>query len=188
MNQDELMTRLVEQRPQFLGFLTRQLRSSDAAEDVLQEAFARAVDQVGSLRDESRFSAWFYRILHNGVVDYQRRTGARQRAAAAFSQETDSITAATERSVRACSCITHLSEALKPEYQSALTRVEVDGLPVKDFALEQGISANNAAVRVFRARRALRDQVIACCGACATDGCQDCTCHGNVPSLEKDSP
>ena len=34
MNQNELMTQLIEQRPQFLGFLTRQLRSAAAAEDV----------------------------------------------------------------------------------------------------------------------------------------------------------
>ena len=40
-------------------------------------------------------------------------------------------------------------------------------------------SSNNAAVRVFRAREALRKQVARACGACATHGCVDCTCkHG----------
>ena len=46
-----------------------------------------------------------------------------------------------------------------------------------DFATTAGISSSNAAVRVFRAREALRLQVKRCCGACADDNCRDCTCH-----------
>jgi RNA polymerase sigma-70 factor (ECF subfamily) len=52
----------------------------------------------------------------------------------------------------------------------------VDGLAVKDYAEEAGISPSNAAVRVFRAREALRGQVSRSCGTCADHGCLDCTC------------
>ncbi|RZO51679.1 MAG: hypothetical protein EVA89_33160 [Sandaracinaceae bacterium] len=44
------------------------------------------------------------------------------------------------------------------------------------FATEEGITSNNAGVRVFRARAALREKVTATCGACASRGCVDCTC------------
>jgi RNA polymerase sigma-70 factor (ECF subfamily) len=69
-----------------------------------------------------------------------------------------------------------LAETLKPEYREALRSVEIDGSSVKDYALRAGISSNNAAVRVFRAREALRRQVIASCNTCAEHGCFDCTC------------
>ena len=69
-----------------------------------------------------------------------------------------------------------LAETLKPEYAVALKRIEVDGVAVKDFAAEAGITSNNSAVRVFRAREALRQQVRKSCGTCATHGCVDCTC------------
>jgi RNA polymerase sigma-70 factor (ECF subfamily) len=49
-------------------------------------------------------------------------------------------------------------------------------MPVKDFAAAEGISATNAGVRVFRAREALRRQVVRSCGTCAEHGCIDCTC------------
>jgi hypothetical protein len=47
---------------------------------------------------------------------------------------------------------------------------------VKDYAVEAGLTANNAGVRVFRARDALRKQVSRSCGTCAEHGCLDCTC------------
>jgi RNA polymerase sigma-70 factor (ECF subfamily) len=75
-----------------------------------------------------------------------------------------------------------LAATLKPEYAAALQAVEVEGVPVKDFATAAGITAGNAAVRVFRAREALKLQVKRCCGSCADDNCRDCTCH--APALD----
>jgi hypothetical protein len=46
----------------------------------------------------------------------------------------------------------------------------------REFAAEAGITANNAGVRVFRAREALRKRVVRSCGTCAEHGCLDCTC------------
>ena len=92
-----------------------------------------------------------------------------------------------------CKCIAQLTETLKPEYAIALRRVEVEGVSVKDYADEAGISANNAGVRVFRAREALRKQVVRSCGTCATHGCLDCTCdaapsHGTVTATDSTIP
>jgi len=69
-----------------------------------------------------------------------------------------------------------LSATLKPEYRDALERIEVQGVAVKDFADERGITPSNAAVRIFRAREALRKQVAVSCGTCAEHGCIECTC------------
>ena len=63
-----------------------------------------------------------------------------------------------------------------PEYAEALHGVEVDGLSLKDFAAAAGITPNNAAVRVHRAREALRRRLVATCATCAARGCVDCTC------------
>ena len=53
------------------------------------------------------------------------------------------------------------------------------------FAEEQGISKNNATVRVFRAREALRRQVAVSCGTCAEHGCLSCTCQSTDPVVKK---
>ena len=79
----------------------------------------------------------------------------------------------------ACRCIVQLAETLKPEYADALRRIELDGVPVKDYAESAGISASNAGVRIFRARRRLRNQVARSCGTCAEHGCADCSCQAS---------
>ena len=76
-----------------------------------------------------------------------------------------------------CQCVRELAGTLKPEYAAALSRVEIDGLAVKDYAAEAGITSNNASVRISRVREALRKQVVRSCGTCAEHGCVDCTCR-----------
>jgi RNA polymerase sigma-70 factor (ECF subfamily) len=75
-----------------------------------------------------------------------------------------------------CACVSRLAATLKPEYAEALEVIEVGGMPVKAFAEAKGLSSNNAAVRVFRAREALKKRVIESCGVCAEHGCVNCTC------------
>ncbi|HEU4407757.1 MAG TPA: sigma-70 family RNA polymerase sigma factor [Polyangiaceae bacterium] len=171
---------LVENHREFLRFLERRLGGRrDLAEDILQEAFVRGIGRVETLRNDESAVAWFYRALRNAVVDHQRRHGAAERALAAFAEELERYEEPVE-DVRGavCQCVARLAETLKPEYAEALRRIEVEGVPVKAFAEEQGISSGNAAVRVFRARDALRRQVVASCGTCAEHGCLNCTCAG----------
>ena len=65
---------------------------------------------------------------------------------------------------------------LKPEYADAIQQIDVEGVPVKAFAERNNLSPNNAGVRVFRARDALKKRVTESCGVCAEHGCINCTC------------
>ena len=160
----------------FLAFLERRVGSRAIAEDILQEAFVRGMGKV-RVDDEDSVIGWFYRTLKNAAVDYHRRHQTASKALDAFAAETDDrIEADPELRNAVCQCVGHLADTLKPAYAEALKRIEVDGVSVKDYAAEAGISASNAAVRVFRAREALRGQVARSCGTCATHGCLDCTC------------
>jgi len=55
-----------------------------------------------------------------------------------------------------CACVSRLVATLKPEYAEALEAIEAAGTSVKTFAEQKGLSSSNAAVRVFRARAALK--------------------------------
>jgi RNA polymerase sigma-70 factor (ECF subfamily) len=170
--------RLVDTHREFLAFLERRVGDRALAEDILQDAFVRGIDKVKDLANEEAAIAWFFRILRNAVTDHYRRDRARQRRLEHFKTELErELDPATETHGAVCQCVSWLAATLKPEYESALRRVEVDGLPVKDYASEAGISAGNAAVRVFRARQALKKQVARCCGSCADHGCLDCSCN-----------
>jgi len=173
----ELMRTLLDNHRQFLVFLERRTGNRAIAEDILQEAFVRSLDKVDSIRQEESVTAWFYRVLRNAVVDYQRRSKVAHAKLEAFAAALPQDRLADDDVQQAvCQCIARLTETLKPEYAEALRVVEVRGEPVKDFARSAGISAANARVRLFRAREALRKQVLRSCGACATHGCIECSC------------
>jgi RNA polymerase sigma-70 factor (ECF subfamily) len=171
----DILRVLVDNHRQFLAFLEPRVGSRAVAEDILQEAFARGIDKLDALRSEESAVAWFYRLLRNAVIDHYRRQAAAGRALEAFAAELEQEPTSGLRGA-VCRCVGELAGTLKPEYAAALKRIELDGVSVKDYATELGISSSNAAVRVFRAREALRKQVARACGTCAQHGCFDCTC------------
>ena len=171
------MKALVDNHQRFLAFLERRVGSRETAEDILQDGFVRALERADTLRSEESATAWFYRLLRNALVDHYRRRGAEDRALATAADEL-LLDDDTELRDTVCACVGELIGTLKPEYSTALRRVELDGQKVGDFARETGISASNASVRLHRAREALRQRVIESCGTCITHGCRDCECGG----------
>ena len=110
-------------------------------------------------------------------MDQFRRRGAADRAYEAFARELETHeTPSEDMEAEICACISRLASTLKPEYTEALTTIEIGGTAVKEFAEQKGLSASNAAVRVFRARAALKKRVTDSCGTCAEHGCVNCTC------------
>ncbi len=175
MNGDVLQ-RLVTNHRDFLRFVEKRVGRRDLAEEILQNAFVRTLGKVDSIRNEESAVAWFYRALRNAVIDHHRREKTADKALEAFAAELAIDGEDSETKGAVCACIGQLATTLKPEYAEALSRVELEGLSVKDFADQAGISATNAGVRVFRAREALRKRVAQSCGTCAEHGCLDCTC------------
>jgi len=177
----EVVTLLVEHHRAFRAFLEKRVGRRDVAEDLLQEAFARGLNRLPAFASEESAVAWFYRVLRNAVVDHHRRGGASDRALSAFARDLEQhVDPDLDTRDAVCRCVALLSDTLKPEYAEALRRVDVDGISVRELAAEAGITANNAGVRVFRAREALRKRVVRSCGTCAEHGCLDCTCGTSV--------
>ena len=176
----DMLRLLVDNHATFLGFLERRVGSRDEAEDILQEAFVRSIGRTGALQSPESAKAWFYRVLRNAIIDHRRREGTRSRAFLQFAAETGDRTVSPDRELEAavCACLTTLVGTLKPEYGAALRRVDLDGLSVRGFAEEAGITPGNAGVRLHRAREALRRQLARSCGTCLDHGCLDCSCGG----------
>ena len=173
----EVLRVLTDNHARFLAFLERRVGSRDVAEDILQEAFVRSLDHAGSLQSSESAVAWFYRVLRNALTDHFRRQDTRGRALERFAAEAEGDSGRdTELETVACECIVSLLDTLKPEYAAALRRVDLDGVSVRSYGEEAGISPGNAGVRVHRARAALKKQLARSCGTCLTHGCFDCQC------------
>lgn len=177
----EVVASLVANHREFLAFVERRVGNRALAEEILQSAFVRSLGKADQVTSSA--IGWFYGVLRNAVIDHHRRLQSESRRLEAFAAELDEAAEPPEDLQDAvCRCVSRLAGTLKPEYADAIQRIDVEGLPVKDYADAVGISSNNAGVRVFRAREALRKQVARSCGTCAEHGCYQCTCGGPAPS------
>ena len=161
---------LSERRSELLGYLARRAPSWVSAEDILQDVTLRALDRADWLRDVEAARAWVYTLLRRALSD-----AARTREVP-VPEVPDEGVEPSLHPTHHCRCTVALLDALKPEYQDALRKSALDGGSPARIAADLGITANNAAVRLHRAREALKAKLLAHCGASAATDCVDCSC------------
>jgi RNA polymerase sigma-70 factor (ECF subfamily) len=167
---------LVGSHDRFLRFLQSRVGSREVAEDILQAAFVKTLERGEKLWEEESAVAWFYSLLRNAVADHFRRHAVDARALGVKAQESESGDPDLEKAV--CECMKEIIPTLKGEYADILKKVEMEGAAVTDVAKSEKITANNAMVRLHRARKALHGRLVETCGACTEHGCLDCHCKG----------
>jgi len=170
---------LLAHRARFLRSLERRTRSRELAEEVLQAAYARAVERGTPAVGEEGVVAWFQAVLRNAWLDRVRRAEVEGDAARRLAAEIDEAVVDPELRDAVCACVHDAVEALKPEYAALIREVELGGRPLRDVAADARITPNNAGVRLHRARQALGRRLGALCGACAAHGCLECHCKGS---------
>lgn len=161
--------RLAADIERFRAFVRGRVKDVHVAEDVLQDAFARAARAIDQLEDGSRLDAWFYRILRNRIADVGNDRNHHELLV-------DDPMALNSDEQQVCQCFQHLIERLPQENAEALRRVDLGGLTSEAVAAELGITVNALNVRRHRGRQQLRTLLTTACGMCARDGCHDCRC------------
>ena len=169
---NDASTALLENLNEFVAFARARVADPELAADVVQESLLKAIKSSEQLRDGETARAWFYRILRHTIIDLYRRRDAEQRALEKLENEPPD---SAETNV-VCRCLDRLIPALKPEYAALVRAVDLEEKAIEVIAKELQITANNANVRLHRARQQLRDRLEQTCKVCATHGCLDCSC------------
>ncbi len=182
----EAIANLVLQRSQFLRFVQRRVESPATAEDIIQSAYIRAIEQAPTLRSDESAVAWFYRILRNAVIDHYRRRSAEDRALERWANDLTEAAPDPQTEAIVCECIDEVLPTLKPAYAEILREVDLTGKSLENFSNKAGITTGNAAVRVHRARQALKKQLILVCGTCSKHGCTNCACAKVERALQQE--
>lgn len=163
---------LRERRAEFDAFVRARTRAQDA-DDIIQLAALRAVERADSLEDPSRVVAWLYRIHRNLIIDVSRKRASERRYVDAVADVPEQAVTAADDS---CECSVVQARRLRPTYASILSLVDSEGLQLGEAARRLDVSANNAAVRLHRARKALRQEMLDHCGVSDPRECADCRC------------
>jgi RNA polymerase sigma-70 factor (ECF subfamily) len=136
------------------------LRQREDAEDVAQEAFAKAYRRFASLRDPVRFRAWLVRVTWRLAIDRwraNRRRRMREEAArpAVQPESTEALVAETARATRLWASIDALPEKLR----IVLVLSAIEGHGVRDVGELLGIPPGTVKSRLFLARKALAEKL-----------------------------
>ena len=162
---EELVRRY--QRP-IAAYVYRMVGDYDAALDLTQEVFIKVYGSLSRYRAEFKFSTWIYRIAHNAAIDHLRRGASRETAIAsdedrpALALESRRLTPEqeSERNER-CSEIEIVVQMLTPAYRELIVLRHSNDLSYEEIAEVTGLPLGTVKNRLFRAREAMRDLLLA---------------------------
>jgi RNA polymerase sigma-70 factor (ECF subfamily) len=139
------------------AFARHLLGNREDAEDVTSEAFLRAFQRAASFRGECPFRGWLFGIARNLCIDRKRQprllledTGVAEHLGA---PDADVEHAATR------SAVNQALGAIQEDYRLVLCLCDVEGWDAAEaaVALDRSLAATKSLL--YRARRALRDQL-----------------------------
>lgn len=144
--------------------IKRILKNEMEAEEVLQDCFLKAFYALGTFRQESKFSTWFYRIVYNTVLT---KAAAKKRKIESemssleehFNLESSYDFHLTEKNDLA-SFVNMMVDKLPPNYSLVLNLFYLQEMTCEEISEVMNISVANVKVMLHRSRNALRDLVI----------------------------
>jgi RNA polymerase sigma-70 factor (ECF subfamily) len=118
------------------------------AEDVVQEAWLRAVSSLDRWSRQSEFGAWFRGIAAHVAIDSVRKQGrlVLDAEADAVCDETPGEWMDMESAIL----------SLAPGYRAVLVLHDIEGFTHEEIATRLGITAGTSKGQLFKARRAVR--------------------------------
>jgi RNA polymerase sigma-70 factor (ECF subfamily) len=169
----EMLTTRHEQRVYSLAM--RMLRQEQDAEDVTQQTFLSALENLDGFRGEAMFSTWLLRIAsHAALKVIRKREGLKTVSLEAATEESEGFDyvphpefiadwrQSPEQVVEKHEIQRLLDEALArldENHRLVFLLRDVEGLSIRETAEALGLSEANTKVRLLRARLQLREQL-----------------------------
>lgn len=142
------------------------LRSShgDAANanDICQETFISAFDNLDKLRDKSRFQYWLYEIARNKCVSSARKQASIDRAIKEYEVFQQTLTTDKDAWTEATFQIVEdiINKLEKPDFKETVKLFYLDGLDTSEIAKAQDITVTLVTTRLNRFRTKFRKVII----------------------------
>ena len=153
---EEAFAELVRRyKRRIFGIPGRFARNDHELDDICQEIFVKAYQNLAKFRGDAPFEHWVSRIAVHSCYDFLRKTH-RERANVSL----DQVEIAVEDNVgaeRANELLQWAMNKLSADERLVITLLELEEKSVREVAGLTGWSESNVKVRAFRARQRLRE-------------------------------
>jgi len=135
----------------------RILNQPDDAEDVMQEAFIKAFDQLHRFKAKSTFGAWLKRIVINESISFMKKNNKMKMMPIDnkfYGQpETENLELSQDTDVK---MLLQAVSELKDNYRMAISLFYFEGYDYEEICQIMQINYNNARTMVSRAKQKLK--------------------------------
>ncbi len=151
--------------PDAYALALRMTANPEDARDVVQETYLRAYRSIGRFRGDAQFSTWLYRIVANCSATQITRRQRDSHEELSFDHDLVDIRPEHDPALQGemaelrAKLDTAISE-LPPRLRSVVVLRDIYDLSHAAIAQELGISVTAVKVRLHRARKRLREQVL----------------------------
>jgi RNA polymerase sigma-70 factor (ECF subfamily) len=147
-----------------LAYIKSKIKSSEDAEDILQNVFTRISANVNSLSDKEKIQNWLFTVTRNAIIDYYRARAVK-RNVELKDQVTETLI--NEDSVDATKgldqCVYKMIELLPDDYKAIIIDSEIHGIKQKELAIKFNLAYPSLRSRVQRGRERLKQLFYNCC-------------------------
>lgn len=135
----------------------KMLHDKGLAEDVAQESFVKAFQQLSKFNGKSKFSSWLYRIAYNNCVDAIKKE--KKHLTATIEEEKIGGIDSYSEGVSAREKAHFIQKALhrlEEEDRAIMTLYYYQSASVAEIAETLGISESNVKIKLHRSRKSLK--------------------------------
>lgn len=154
------------------GYLKHRLGDRFLSDDLLQEAFLRAMRQGERFCSISQPRAWLFQVVRNLLADRARLQKPEIPIEEDIAEEKDERAAVEALD----SCLARNIAELSPEDREIIEQCDLHGIKQRNFAETHSLSLAAVKSRLLRARQRLRDGVVRNCQVRFDETGQVC-CH-----------
>jgi len=145
------------------GYLRHRLSDVDAADDVLQDVFVKAMRQGQGFCTLDNPRAWLFQVARNALVDRARTTHVaeplQENLLELPMKEPEPIAPVDALA----ECLVRVLADMPTDDASVLQACDLQGLTVREFSTLNGLSLPATKARLLRARGRLRERLTAVC-------------------------
>ncbi len=178
------------------GYILSLTRDPAEADDLTQETFLRAIRKLDTLHDDTKLSAWLYRIATNICHDRYRQI-SRRRESVSLDTSADENSGSMEPTIadidnpgldqllersEMSGCVQRYMEELPDSYRAVILLHDLEGMTNDEIAKMLGCSLGSVKIRLHRARAKLKSALENGC-AFSTDKRGVFVCEPKTPEL-----